>query len=173
MKTIFNFSHPLGEKAKEQITAEVGENKVCNISVHLDLHEKLHPQMLKICHQAVTDHGQSAKAGHPRKIPFRGEKMACVLCERAEISDPSVESGSTGARRHGWRSIDLDDARFYICPDEFPDDRMGTVQDFKLAYELALAAALLKSIKNPPQHLLDQIQALRDSAPWRHHANSD
>jgi len=108
---------------------------------------------------------QPAKAGHPRKIPFQGEKMACVLCARAEISDPSVESG--------WRSIDLDDARFYICPDEFPDDRTGTVQDFKLAYELALAAALLKSIKNPPQHLLDQIQALRDSAPWRHHANSD
>jgi hypothetical protein len=102
---------------------------------------------------------QPAKAGHPQKIPFHGEEMTCVLCERAEISDPSVESG--------WRSIDLDESRFYICPDEFPDDRMGTVQDFKLAYELALAAALLKSIEKPPQHLLDQIQALRDSAPWR------
>jgi hypothetical protein len=76
MKTIFNFSHPLGEKAKEQITKAVGENKVCNIPVHLNLHEKLHPQMLKICHQAVTDHGQ------PDYIICPGHASAAVIIDR-------------------------------------------------------------------------------------------
>lgn len=102
---------------------------------------------------------QPARAGVPKKAPFQGKEMTCVLCQRTETSDPGIESQ--------WRSIDLDDDRFYICPDEFPDDHAGTVQDFQLAYELIFCAALMASIQDPPQHLLDQLQALRDTAPWR------
>ena len=107
---------------------------------------------------------QPARAGSPQKVPFQGEAMTCVLCDRTETSNPAIESQ--------WRSIDLDDDRFYICPDEFPPDLTGTVQDFTLASELIFAAALLKSIEDPPHHLLDQLQSLRDSTPWRQNANS-
>jgi hypothetical protein len=44
----------------------------------------------------------------PGEVPFQGEMMHCIMCQKEEKSDPHVESG--------WTTIDLDGKRFYICP---------------------------------------------------------
>jgi hypothetical protein len=92
-------------------------------------------------------------------LPFQGELMRCVLCDRSERSDPAVETQ--------WRALDIDDRIFYACPDEFPPDETGTKEEFGMAYQLCFAAAMLNSLPDPPQHLLDQLIAARAIQPWR------
>lgn len=44
-------------------------------------------------------------------LPFQGEMMVCESCSKQQKSNPKVESG--------WTTIDLDDKRFYFCPECF------------------------------------------------------
>lgn len=44
-------------------------------------------------------------------LPFMGEMMVCRQCGKQQQSDPEVESG--------WTTIDLDERRFYFCPECF------------------------------------------------------
>lgn len=60
-------------------------------------------------------------------IPFMGEKMRCVMCDKVQRSDPNVSSQ--------WRMILLDGKRFYACPDEFPPDETATADEFSVAYQ--------------------------------------
>jgi hypothetical protein len=57
---------------------------------------------------------------------FRGELMRCVVCGAEEQSSPEVESQ--------WRCVVVDEERFYVCPNEFPSDELGTREEFKEAY---------------------------------------
>lgn len=92
-------------------------------------------------------------------ILFQGELMRCLLCDREERSTPHAETN--------WRALDIDDRIFYACPDEFPPDETGTKEELALAFQLCFAAAMLKSVPDPPQHLLDQLQAALNARPWR------
>ncbi len=57
---------------------------------------------------------------------FSGEGMTCIMCGAEEQSSPEVESQ--------WRCVVVDGERFYVCPNEFPSDEVGTREDFKEAY---------------------------------------
>jgi len=58
-------------------------------------------------------------------MPFNGEVMECVMCDRVEKSDPHQESD--------WRAVQVEDKYYYICPDHFPDDN-PTSAGYKRAY---------------------------------------
>ena len=67
-------------------------------------------------------------------LPFMGEVMICVMCGKSEKSDPAVESN--------WRSLSHDGKLHYACPEHFPSDAMGTVEQFKAAYVAFLGEIL-------------------------------
>ena len=59
-------------------------------------------------------------------IPFMGEVMTCALCNKAQKSDPKIESN--------WRMLELNGQRFYVCPKHFPSDR-ASAREFSKAYQ--------------------------------------
>lgn len=58
MITIFNFSHPLSEKAQQQITNSIGKhNIIYTVHVQLDLEKPLKPQVFNMCETVYTEFG--------------------------------------------------------------------------------------------------------------------
>lgn len=57
MTVIFNFSHPLSEKAQQQITEAIGENEVHTIRIQLDLQKAIKPQVFALCEMIYTEFG--------------------------------------------------------------------------------------------------------------------
>ena len=76
----------------------------------------------------LESHGQQA-------VPFCGELMTCLICQRQERSDSCVESN--------WRLVVADGVRYYFCPAEFPPDAIATGKLFKLAYQRAMLAVTI------------------------------
>jgi hypothetical protein len=68
-------------------------------------------------------------------LPFQGEWMRCVICDREEKSDPAVQSG--------WRAIELNGVLYYGCRDHFPGDDAST-DEFSTAYRNLILRALRK-----------------------------
>lgn len=64
---------------------------------------------------------------------FGGELMTCVLCGRAQQSDPG--------RRSNWRAVVLDTRTYYACPGHFPPDG-SDAEAFEAAYYRFLRRAL-------------------------------
>lgn len=58
-------------------------------------------------------------------LPFMGELMTCIMCDRQARSDPQIESQ--------WRCLVIDGRPYYVCPSEFPPDSASR-KAFKLAY---------------------------------------
>jgi hypothetical protein len=64
-------------------------------------------------------------------LPFQGETMTCVCCDRSGQSDPAIESN--------WRAIQVSGRTYYACPQEFPPDGSSQLQ-FTEAYTRVLNA---------------------------------
>jgi hypothetical protein len=62
-------------------------------------------------------------------LPFQGELMTCVMCDKQQQSDPAVESG--------WTRVEADGVGYYVCPAELPG-ASGTKQQFADAYDRIL-----------------------------------
>jgi hypothetical protein len=85
-------------------------------------------------------------------LPFAGETMTCVVCNKQARNHPTVESN--------WRSLTIDNQRFYACPAEFPPDHSG--QDaFSIAYQFVIACCLNESVKRASGQPVAEIERLR------------
>lgn len=86
--------------------------------------------------------------------PFAGQLMRCIVCDRQQQSDPTVESE--------WRCIQIENDLFYACPNEFPPS--GSEQDFKEAYEIVIACALSDmTARKTGVGTIDQLEMYRAS----------
>ena len=55
-----------------------------------------------------------------------GEKLRCLMCDREGVKKDDQDTN--------WRKVSVGDRNFYACPDEFPSDEKGSVDDFQKAY---------------------------------------
>lgn len=69
---------------------------------------------------------------------FAGELMTCVVCGAQQGSDPNIQSQ--------WRGLEIDEHKFYACPNEFPSDKAEKAA-FKTAYQLVVACCLNEFLK--------------------------
>ena len=65
-------------------------------------------------------------------IPFSGEEMTCVMCNKKQKSDPNVESN--------WTLITIGDVSHYVCPRHF--EKCITKKQFQRAYDKVLRRIL-------------------------------
>lgn len=78
--------------------------------------------------------------------------MTCVVCGATKRSHPQVESN--------WRAIELDENRFYACPDEFPTNGSGK-NAFKAAYETVLACCFSEILKQSGRNPVSEVEDYR------------
>ncbi|MEM7342990.1 MAG: hypothetical protein AAF485_01995 [Chloroflexota bacterium] len=99
-----------------------------------------------------------------KSLPFTGEMMTCVVCEREEKSDPLVESQ--------WRALQVDNVLYYACPSEFPPDEVATSDDFKMAYRFIIT---LITAKRSDIELPAKMKALFETVKheWKEASNGD
>lgn len=64
--------------------------------------------------------------------------MTCVVCGAQQQSDPNIQSQ--------WRGLEIDEHKFYACPDEFPSDKAEKAV-FKTAYQLVVVCCLNEILK--------------------------
>jgi len=80
------------------------------------------------------------------ELPFMGQTMTCVMCDKVEKSNPNKESN--------WRAIDIGGSRYYACPNEFPPDG-SSVDDFETAY-LKIFIKIMNLIERRSNHARKQ-----------------
>jgi|GEM_PF-3203169 len=81
---------------------------------------------------------------------FQGELMVCALCDAQERSNPETNTG--------WRALELEGKRFYVCARHFPPDG-SPAAEFTVAY----AAVLLALYAEFPRPAHDQQGAGNDA----------
>jgi hypothetical protein len=69
----------------------------------------------------------------PARIPFHGETMVCLLCQKVAKSDPRIHSD--------WRAIQFRGQMFYACTDHFPPDG-SSAELFEKAYRNFMLSAI-------------------------------
>ena len=69
---------------------------------------------------------------------FKDELMTCVMCGRQERCVPNISSQ--------WRCIELENRKFYACPNEFPSDD-SSAEEFKEAY-IKIIKTISQKIRN-------------------------
>ena len=76
MKTVFNFGHPLSEKAKGQLDELIGENAVVHQPTAVELSKPVGLQVKELCRALVREHGR------PDYIILPGLAIAAVYVDR-------------------------------------------------------------------------------------------
>ena len=59
MKTILNYSHPLGETARRQLREQIGEFTEVQVSVQIDFDQPLRPQLVRLVVDGMVAVGEA------------------------------------------------------------------------------------------------------------------
>ena len=67
-------------------------------------------------------------------LPFQGEMMTCFLCNKKQQSEPGINNN--------WRSVTIENYRYYVCPGHLPDIDNATREEYMQAYKRILRSIL-------------------------------